>query len=73
MIMLLNLLEQLGVEKVAVAGADGYKSNKENYYDSRLTNATVHDREFNQEVGAALKELRINIEFITTSEYTKYM
>lgn len=73
MILLLNLLEQLGATKVAVAGADGYKSAGDNYYDPSFVSAVVHDREFNQEVGAALNELNMHIEFITDSEYIKYI
>lgn len=73
MILLLNLLEQLGVENVAIAGADGYKNVGENYFDTSFVSATVHDREFNEEVGVALKELNMRIEFITSSEYIKYM
>lgn len=73
LILLLNLLGQLGVEQVAIAGADGYTEKGENYFDSMYVSATKHDREFNQEVGRALKEIGVEIEFVTDSEYEKYM
>lgn len=73
LILLLNLLEQLGIKSVTLAGADGYSDEKINYYDPAFVSATSHDRQFNQEVGEALNEFNIKINFITTSEYTKYI
>lgn len=72
LILLLKLLKQLNLPKVTVAGADGYQLDSENYFDSRYVGAVEHDRLFNEEVGNALKELNMGIDFITSSEYQKY-
>lgn len=72
LILLLRLLEQLGIKKIELAGADGYKYGEKNYYKSSLVSESQHDREFNQEVGKALKGLTMDITFITTTEYEKY-
>lgn len=73
MMLLLKLLEQLEVQKSILAGADGYKMGENNYFDTSLVSATEHDRAFNQEVGEALKKFEMEIEFITNSEYEKYI
>lgn len=61
--------KQRSAGKVAVAGADGYKKEEINYFDSIFVSTSPHDREFNQEVGKALKALDLEIQFITASEY----
>lgn len=72
LILLLRLLKQMEISHIYIAGADGY-NDENNYYDSSLVSITKHDRIFNQEVGLALKELDMDLEFITLSEYQKYI
>lgn len=72
LILLLNLLSQLGVKEVGLAGADGYKANRENYFDTTMKSKAKHDSAFNQTVGKAFNKLPIQIEFITESAYQSF-
>lgn len=71
LIMALKLLNQMGVESIAVAGADGYTMDSDNYYKSSLRSYTVHDSRFNTAVAKAIENLGIKIDFITHSEYVR--
>lgn len=69
-VMLLQLLKELGVEKVFVAGADGYKNDQENYYHSDIRLVEVLGDEYNHEVSRAIKKIGIDVVYITPSQYT---
>lgn len=77
-ILLLNLLVNLGFKTVYTAGFDGYiLENSNNYIENDLQTNIDNDEKFliNKEIKAMLKELKdkahngINIEFITPSIY----
>ena len=69
LIMLLKLLQRLGIKKTVLAGADGYDDNEQNYYTSGLTSYIKRDNYFNIAVAEAIKNLKIEIEFLTPSKY----
>lgn len=70
-IMILKLLSQLGFNKVAVAGADGYKPDGVNYIDSTMRSETKHDIQFNNAVVDAIRNIGVTVEYITPSEYDR--
>lgn len=69
LIMLLKLLQDMKVANIVVAGADGYTCEGNNYYDSNLRSSTEHDNKFNLAVADAIKNLGVNIMFLTPSAY----
>lgn len=69
LLMLLMLLKQMNVGKVAIAGADGYSIGGKNYFSSDLRSYTEHGHNFNVAVAKAIRKLDLNIEFITPSAY----
>ncbi|MCI7264080.1 MAG: aldolase catalytic domain-containing protein [Eubacterium coprostanoligenes] len=68
-IMLLKLLKDLKIKTVYVAGADGYIENGRNYYKLNIRTYTEHGNNFNLAVTNAIKNLHINIKFLTPSAY----
>lgn len=73
-IMLLKLLEKIGVQKVKVAGLDGYSSDREsNYYISKMEYDFAKQKgyEINEYVNKFLKYIKdkIQIDFITSTIY----
>lgn len=69
LIMLLKLLEDMQVQKVVLAGADGYTVGGCNYYDNSIRNYVDHGNKFNLAVSDAIHRLDLPIEFITPSAY----
>ena len=69
--MLLKLLKIIGCVEIFIAGADGYKLQEENYYTDIIKSAMVHDNRFNIAVREAIRNLDVNVNFITPSEYNK--
>ena len=67
--MLLKLLKDVYVDKIAVAGADGYFLNQKNYYNLDIQNMSNHEIGYNVSVSKAIKNLGINLEYITPSAY----
>lgn len=68
-VMLLKLLKDVYVDKIAVAGADGYFLNQKNYYNLDIQNMSNHEIGYNVSVSKAIKNLGINLEYITPSAY----
>lgn len=69
LLMLLTLLKQMNVGKVAIAGADGYSIGGTNYFSSELRSYTEHGHNFNVAVAKAIRNLDLNVKFITPSAY----
>lgn len=67
--LVLKLLKSLGIERVALAGADGYVSEGDNYYNGALRSSGNRGAAFNRDVAAALKNLRMDIQYVTPSMY----
>jgi len=78
-IMLLNLLRNIGVEKIAIAGLDGYSSDRNsNFSDEILAHNSPHEK-FNETRNEELKELlkhfaaklkrKNSVQFITPSRF----
>lgn len=68
-IMLLKLLKDLQVKRIVAVGADGYKEAGNNYYDMNMTSQTSHGNQFNIAVSDAIRNLCVDIEFLTPSAY----
>lgn len=68
-IMLLKLLSQMGVTKIASAGADGYRPNEQNYASTSMRSETEHDVQFNNLVKEAIRNLNVSVKYITPSAY----
>lgn len=71
LIMLLKLLKSTGAAKISLAGADGYKTDKENYYINSMRSYTEHGNKFNLAVKSAIHNLGVSVNFITPSEYSE--
>lgn len=69
LIMLLKLLREINTEKIIVAGADGYRTDRDNYYNSNIRSYSEHGNKFNLAVAEAIHNLGIAVEFLTPSEY----
>jgi len=69
LIMLLKLLKEINVQRIAIIGADGYNIYGENYYDSAFRNYTEHGEEFNEAVKKAIRNLNVSVEYLTPSAY----
>ncbi len=69
MIMLLKLLRDLKVSSIYLAGADGYKQEKENYINNTFNDGTIHDNKFNLAVAEAIDNLNVKVHYLTPSEY----
>lgn len=69
LIMLLKLLVEIDAGEVIIAGADGYVSKGNNYYDSSFRSYTEHGNRFNIAVADAIYKLGINVNFLTPSAY----
>lgn len=72
-IMLLKVLSKVSVDHVYLAGFDGYTSDADNYYSSKMEYEFVKrlGQEINAYVDKTLPEIRkqLNIIFITPTEY----
>lgn len=71
LIMLLKLLNDLKISNVTVAGADGYTTEKRNYYSSNLRSYEEHNNDFNIEASNVIYSIGINVRFLTPSKYEK--
>lgn len=71
-LMLVKLLEKIGIEKIAIAGLDGFSEKGElNYADSEMMfDANLkHYNEINSAITQGLHNTNISINFITNSLY----
>lgn len=66
-LLLLNLLSKLGCKRVYVCGADGYKENTNNYYQSDFVNLSNPDNEL---LSKQISKTNIAIDYITPSCYS---
>lgn len=71
LVMLLHLLADLGVKQAALAGADGYGPDGENYADKRMKNHTPRGAEYNAAMAKAIRAQGLAVRFITPSHYEK--
>ena len=69
LLMLLTLLKQMEVAKVSIAGADGYSIGGTNYFRSDLRTYSEHGHNFNVAVAKAIRNMGLNVSFITPSAY----
>lgn len=74
-LMLIKLLENIGVDKVACAGFDGYSETEDNYLNPKMEYSFVKSKVayFNSHMRNVIHEYRKNmdIQFITYSAYDK--
>lgn len=71
LIMLLKLLKSMNVSSITAVGADGYSKNGNNYYNSSIRSYSEHDNKFNLAVADAIRNLGVEINFLTPSAYQK--
>ena len=71
LVMLLKLLKILDVDKVALAGADGFTEGRKNYYSSDYKSHLEYGSKYNTAVADAIRNIGIGIRFITPSAYEK--
>jgi 4-hydroxy 2-oxovalerate aldolase len=72
--MAMNLLEKLGVGKLALAGFDGFGKNDNYYTDKILTSAdNVRIENMNFHIAERIDKLRqsVPVTFVTKSSYDK--
>lgn len=69
LIMLLKLLDDLGIKSVSIAGADGYKDGRKNYYKASLKSSKKCDGNYNVAISKAVKQIGLNITYLTESAY----
>jgi len=68
LVMLIMLLKDIGLESIAVAGADGFTDNG-NYFSSSFKEVTDKGNQYNLAVAEAIKRLNMKVNFITPSKY----
>ncbi|MGM5483424.1 MAG: aldolase catalytic domain-containing protein [Nanobdellota archaeon] len=70
-LMLLNLLKKTNVNKVYLAGLDGYHQVETDYFDKNMNLVTSKEaiNKMNLGMTKILKKLNLNIEFVTPSIY----
>lgn len=73
LLMLLNLLHEINIDQVNIAGADGYCLDENNYYSKGIRSYLEHDESYNKGVAKIIKKIGIRIEFLTPSKYQKYI
>ena len=71
LVMLLKLLKILDVDKVTLAGADGFTEGRKNYYSSDYKSHLEYGSKYNNAVADAIRNIGIGIRFITPSAYEK--
>lgn len=69
LIMAMKLLKEIGIERCAVAGADGYVDGRKQYYKSSLRRINDEKINYNYEVKEAIRMLKIEVVFVTESAY----
>ncbi|MCQ2610478.1 MAG: aldolase catalytic domain-containing protein [Treponema sp.] len=70
LVMLLKLMKDLQFTKVFVAGADGYSSEGDNYFQTNLRKIHKDDISYNKLVKNAIEKLNMDVRFITPSAYS---
>ena len=68
-LMCLKLMSEIGIREVAVAGADGYDPEGQNYCDTSFRSATPHNNAFNVAVANAIEKISVRTRFLTPSKY----
>ncbi len=69
LIYLLRLLKSLDVSKVFIAGADGYSTGRDNYFNGRYKSDIQWDNDYNKAVMKAIRRIGLIPVFITPSAY----
>lgn len=70
-IMALKFMKNIGVRSISAAGADGYKENGHNYFNSKMKSSISHGNKFNLAVIDAIHALGVKVNYITPSKYDK--
>lgn len=73
LLMLLNLLHELNIYHVNIAGADGYGTDEDNYYSKGMRSYLKRDETYNRKVAEIIRKIGGDVAFITPSAYEKYM
>lgn len=73
-LMLLNLLKRLGIEKVEIAGFDGFGKKAANFYEQSLERVLEEDdyhHEYRKKIFSSSYKEKMNITFLTPSVYAE--
>lgn len=70
MIMLMRLLKEIGIESVFLAGADGYKEEGVNYYSGSMMTDIRRGNKYNLEICKAIRNIGLDVVFVTPSAYS---
>ena len=73
LLMLLNLLHELNIYQVNIAGADGYGADEDNYYSRGMRSYLKRDETYNRKVAEIFQKIGGDVVFITPSAYEKYL
>lgn len=71
--MLLNLLHELNIYHVTIAGADGYGTMENSYYSQGMRSYLKRDEDYNREVAIIIRKIGVDVRYITPSEYEKHL
>ncbi len=69
LIMMLKLLSIMAVSRISIAGADGFTEGKKNYYSSDYKNHEEYGNKYNLAVSDAIRNIGVNVEYVTPSAY----
>lgn len=68
-VMFLKFLKDAGAGSIAAAGADGFSTREEDYFDSVLTAPAPLGKRNNMNAAEAIRRLDVDVEYITPSAY----
>ena len=76
-VMLLHVMAETGVRRIACAGFDGYSTKVENYFNSEMDYRIAKEKfhGLNEYVAKNLRDLKgtLEVEFVTDSRYPEYL
>ena len=76
-VMLLHVMAETGVRRIACAGFDGYSTKAENYFNSEMDYRIAKEKfhGLNEYVAKNLRDLKgtLEVEFVTDSRYPEYL
>lgn len=71
LILALKMLNIFNAKRITLAGADGYRGGKENYYEGVFESPVEREEKYNKEISELIYKLNPDIEFLTDSEYKR--
>ena len=69
LIMLLRFLNSMDIKRINIAGADGYITDGDNYYNNSIRSHSEHGNSFNIAIAEEISNIGIKVNYITPSAY----